>query len=153
MSSSYLLTGGKSKETGAKNDIKSDFVLVFDATTSKENSSAVAQQYKQLVDRLHAAGLAVTSRQAKAGSTDLLVFVRAKDERLYADLAAESLNDWLHDVHANFDAEPRDVQSFASRTITPADRLRLTYNLITGLPEKTARSAGINAGVVPEGKP
>lgn len=91
-----------------------DFVIVFQAVPKKyvsspksklphEEASSIDREFNMLVKRLTATGLAVTSREGKQGTGQVLLFVKASNDVLVKIGRAESLGDYLHGVKTAFE--------------------------------------------------
>ncbi|KAK0553302.1 hypothetical protein OC845_001302 [Tilletia horrida] len=134
-----------------------DLVLVFkiDPKKSKkkdkltpEQRAAVSTQFSNLISRIEQVGLHHTSRVVDGGNT-ILIFVHAPQSTLLAAKKLHSLSDFLHGVKPTFDhhivVPRRSSLASAAKTsthvevdITPADRLRIVYDLLT-LPISTPK--------------
>ncbi|SCV70174.1 BQ2448_1568 [Microbotryum intermedium] len=161
---------------------KPDYIIVFDpqhvpkprfSNSSKTSSSssppknkdkaqtqaALQTEYESLVAALGASGLDVTGRPGAKGTQQILIFVRANEDRLQAEVHRERLSDWLHGV-ASTRASPKAARDFASDPITPAERLRLVYSIIsspeaatTGVSVTSSASSGRTLGLNPVPSP
>ncbi|SCZ87275.1 BZ3500_MvSof-1268-A1-R1_Chr2-2g04741 [Microbotryum saponariae] len=160
-------------------DPKPDYIIVFDPQlvpkprTGKHPSSsshpekpdkaqtqaALQTEYESLIAAIGASGLEVTGRPGAKGTQQILLFVRANEDRLQAEVHRERLSDWLHGV-ASKRASPKTSRDFASEPITPAERLRLVYSIlsspeaaITGVSVTSSASSGRTVGLDPVPSP
>ncbi|KAM0790940.1 hypothetical protein ACM66B_004245 [Microbotryomycetes sp. NB124-2] len=125
---------------------RADLVIVFDpsvkATIQSERSGqaqdgvSVEQEYSNLIGALNDAGLHATGRPGTHGTNQVLVFVKSSNERLQTEAYRERMADWLHGVTSDKPA-PKSPHDFATDELTPAERIRLVYSILT-----TARSNG-----------
>jgi hypothetical protein len=113
-----------------------DYVLVLDVkASSKADYAAIEAEYRKITSALTQTGLSHTSRPGNEG--ELLIFIHAKDGRFKAELHAQGVNDWLMGITSAKRPDPRQVRDFAESPVTSAERLRIVYDLITGLPDVT----------------
>lgn len=151
-----------SAPNGGAQDPEVDFVLVFESVPKRfakagkvpaSVKSEIAREFKLLVDRIQDAGLQVTSREGKAQSGTVLLFVRGNDRALVKIGREEGLIDYLHNVRTNFEPASSSLartsslpkgstHSLAQSQFSPADRLRHLYTLLT-LPATPVTSDGI----------
>lgn len=70
--------------------------------------------------------------EVRAGDdTSVFVFVRAKDDQSFADVVYRSrIRDWLHGV-LQIQPTKETVQTLMDTPLTPAERLRMIYSMIT----------------------
>jgi hypothetical protein len=93
MSTKDILT--KQSPDLSEMQIDVDYVLIFDARTkTKEDYADVQLAYRKVTDALNSAGLQHTSRPGAAASNEILIFIKAKPDRLQSEVYAQGLNDW-----------------------------------------------------------
>jgi len=150
MSTKDILTGQPKPSESA---IDADFVLIFDASINRSEvtkpASTLEQQYSSLLRTLRQTGLQATGRPGAPNTNEILIFVKATEGRLYSELQAEGLNDWFHGVTSMQRPDPKDNRDFIKNPVTPAERLRIVYQLINGLPIPDPQNSAACAGVVP----
>ena len=71
-----------------------DYVLLFDAKPGQDRDAS----YIKVREALASAGLHATGRPGR-DANEILVFVKAQDTRLHAEVQAERMADWLAGVH------------------------------------------------------
>ena len=84
-------------------------------------------------------GLQAVGRAGAADSGEILVLVRAPEDRLLTAVEHERRSDWLHGVSSTR-PDPRRPRDFHDDPLSSADRIRLVHDLITA-------PAPIGAGV------
>ncbi|KAK4055391.1 hypothetical protein OIO90_003229 [Microbotryomycetes sp. JL221] len=143
---------------------RADLVIVFDhdhkpqLSESKDqpssNSSSVDQEYNNLLGALRDAGLHATGRSGHKRTKQVLIFVKASDERLQAEVYREHMSDWLHGVTSDRPA-PKSPQDFSPDQLSPADRVRLVHSILTTSRSgsagsiKASTASGTVAGIQP----
>lgn len=128
-----------------------DYVLVFQHVAKKylrasvkvpaSEKAKIASEYENLVQRLRATGLQITSREGARGSGQILIFVKADAQLLHRLAHQEALCDYLHGVLSVQPPPPRSssltgasssgTTSPSALHLTPASRLRLVNSLLT----------------------
>ncbi|KAM0748366.1 DUF590-domain-containing protein [Meredithblackwellia eburnea MCA 4105] len=140
-SKSSASTSSSSSKSGAPPP-EVDFVITFDVTVKSaaasggnpkqkaEEVKALEHEYSNLIGVLHDAGLDATGRTGARGSDEILIFVRAKEERVVKEIHRERMSDWLNGVTST-SASPRTPRDFAASPISSSERLRLVYSILT----------------------
>ncbi|CZT46611.1 related to IST2 protein [Rhynchosporium secalis] len=123
-----------------KSNLDVDYVINYRfATTSKAQAE---EQFIKLIQTLNNVGLATEVRNSE--NCSLLIFVRiASDKHLKAEVYRSRVQDWLYGVRTA--APEKELQkAIDDEPITEAERLRITYLLIT----KSKNDGG--AGITPK---
>lgn len=146
-----------------------DYVLVFQHIARKylragakvpaSEREKIAAEFQQLVSRIKATGLHVTSREGAKGSGQILIFVKADSALLHRLARQEALSDYLHGVLSVQPPPPRtsslsdEVKKAASTQasslhLTAASRVRLVDALLT-LPNLASHAVKAASGPSP----
>ena len=126
---------------------------MFKPNLSKANASSIEKEYNSLLETLHRIGLQATGRPGNKNSNEILVCVKCPEPLLKSEVEAERLSDWLHGV-CSTRPDPRTTRDFLEDPVTPAERVRLCYQLVTGTNESAPGSPSKSrAGITPQKAP
>lgn len=136
---SYDEKGLKFRKIPGFRDVKPDYVIDVLLTTGEDSEAFNFNNVSKLIDALTSAGFYTEVRQGSKSS--LLVFAKCSSKRLLAQYYREKTKDWLYNVSTE---HPAEWNSNESSNFTPAEKLRLIYNILTAPP----REGGI--GITPD---
>ncbi|KAL8277249.1 hypothetical protein RQP46_010318 [Phenoliferia psychrophenolica] len=135
-----------------------DFVITFsvapEGSDKAKATQAIEKEYADLLGVLKDAGLEATGRGGAQGTDTVLIFVRATEARVQAEIHRERMSDWLNGV-ASTRPSPRTPRDFSAEPIHQSERLRLVYAILTSARTGTnvsitsSASAGSTAGLTP----
>lgn len=127
--SSYEDTTIKFRKGPAFRDIGPDFVIDVALTTGPDSEAFNYNNVSKLINELTKAGLYSAVRQGSANS--LFVFVKCSKQRLLQQYYKSSVKDWLYTIST---LHPAEWNSEQSPNLTPAQKLRLIYSILTSPP-------------------
>lgn len=120
-----------------------DYVISYKIDTADKSGST--SQFTKLVRSLADAGL--TTEVRNGDNTSLLVFVKAADEKLFADVVYRSrMKDWLHGIR-QIQPVKDTAETLTTEPLSQAERLRQIHEMIV-----SPRSEG-GAGITPNHEP
>ncbi|KAI5477477.1 Calcium-activated chloride channel family protein [Pseudohyphozyma bogoriensis] len=118
-------------------DPKPDLIIVFTPPAPASNGSKAAEtqkvleEYENLLKVLKAADLLVQGRSG-GPSGDVLVFVKAPEDRVRREMKRERMSDWLHGV-SGATSSPRTPRDFTAEPIHSSERVRLVHAMLAKL--------------------
>ncbi|KAH8802805.1 plasma membrane stress response protein-like protein [Xylogone sp. PMI_703] len=119
-----------------------DYVIDFQFGTKAAGQTQAEAQFTKLIQALNDLGLATEVRNGEKGS--LLIFVKvASESHIRAEVYRSRVQDWLYGVRARA-PEKQLRKAMNDEPITPAEKLRLVYLMIT----KPQNEGG--AGITPK---
>ncbi|KAF5093737.1 hypothetical protein D0Z00_003895 [Geotrichum galactomycetum] len=119
----------KFKQDPSFRDLRPDFVIDVGLAKKSDSEPFNLSNVNKLVTALKNAGLYIEIRQGSASS--LLVFVKCSAARLTQQFYHSATKDWLYTISTT---PPSEWNNEESPDLTPAQKLRLIYSILTAPP-------------------
>lgn len=122
-------TSLKFKQDNSFRDLRPDFVIDVGLAKNSDSEPFNLSNVNKLITELKKAGFYVEIRQGSSYS--LLVFVKCSTARLIQQYYYSITKDWLYTIST---LAPSEWNSEGSPELTPAQKLRLIYSILTAPP-------------------
>lgn len=118
--------GMKFRKVPGFRDVGPDFVIDVQLGTGPNSEGYNSSNISKLIKELTAAGFYVEVRQGSESS--ILVFIKCSGTRAVKEYYKSKAQDWLHNIST---VHPSQWDNEMSPDLTPAEKLRLIYSLLT----------------------